>query len=297
MSFSSQLKIELCTLWPSGVQKLAECYGLLMFARGFSFDNISILTENEEVSARYASFLRTIFDVSARVAQSGTRKDLNTVKVTGAADRAKIMHFFGYVKSGDSFIINKKYVDTTARISDFLRGAFLACGSITNPEKEYHLEFVLSSETQAKEIAELIKTANLKPRVTKRGNCHVVYFKESGQIEDILTFMGATTATLDIIDVKIYKDFRNLANRRANAEIANITKTVSAAAPQIEAAKKLRDKGVLTELSTELAEAVMLRLDNPELSLRDLAALTSDHVSRSGINHRLAKIMKIAEEL
>ena len=295
MSFSSQLKIELCTLWPSGVQKLAECYGLLMFARGFSFDNISILTENDEVASRYSAFLRSIFGVSARAAQSGTRKDLNTVKVVGAADREKILHFFGYVKADNLREVSSEFVDTTAKMSDFLRGAFLACGSIANPEKEYHLEFVLSSEVLAGELFDLIKTAGMTPRVTKRGSSFVVYFKESSQIEDMLTFIGASRATLDIIDVKIYKDFRNLANRRANAEIANIGKTVSAAAPQIEAAQTLLEKKV--DLTKELAEAVRLRIENPELSLRDLAALTSDGISRSGLNHRLAKIMKIAKEL
>lgn len=295
MSFSSNLKNELCQVRPSGSQKPAECYGLLMYSRGFSFDNISILTENEEVALRYARLLRLVADVSTRAVQSGVQKELTAVSVPSASDRAKIMHYFGYTKNSENLCINGSLVSNDADAGAYLRGAFLACGSVCDPNKEYHLEFSLSDDFAAKELMRLLISCGFAPREVSRERGATVYFKESGQIEDLLTFIGASAATLEIINIKIYKDFRNLANRRANAEVANISKTVAAAAKQLDAAAYLADNGILEELPPELAEAAKLRLENPELSLRDLAQLTEGSVSRSGMNHRLAKLIEIAE--
>lgn len=296
MSFSSNLKNELCQIRPSGSQKLSECYGLLMYSRGFSFQNISILTENEEVALRYAKLLRAAVDVSTRSVHSGVRKELIAVSVPSAGDRAKILHAFGYTAGTPLHVIHEPLVANDADTGAFVRGAFLACGSMADPKKEYHLEFCVTDADAAGELYRLLTACGFEPRSIVRNKCSVIYFKESGQIEDLLTFIGASAMTLEIMNIKIYKDFRNLANRRTNAEVANISKTVAAAAPQLEAAEYLRDRGMLEELPPELREAALLRLENPDLSLRDLAALSSDAVSRSGMNHRLAKIVAVAEK-
>ena len=296
MSFSSDLKNELCQVRPSGSQKPAECYGLLLYSRGFSFENLSILTEHEEVALRYARLLRLTADVSTRVVQSGSRKELLCVSVPSAADRAKILHLFGYTRRDERFAILPEMVETDADAGAFLRGAFLACGSIANPTKEYHLEFCTPDAFLGEELRRLLSDHGFAPRVTARGKCAVVYFKESGQIEDLLTLMGGANMTLELMQIKVYKDFRNRANRLTNAEVANIGKTIAAAAPQVEAARFLWSHGLLEELSPELREAAELRLQNPELSLRDLAALCAEPVTRSGLNHRLTRLCRIAEE-
>lgn len=296
MSFSSRLKDELCSIRPSGCCRLAECYGMLMFSRSFSFEHISILTENEQVAARYASLLKLCEDVTAVTTRSGADKEYLAVSVAGSADRAKIMHSFGHTKSESTLKITESFVAKDCCAGAFVRGAFLAGGSMSDPNKEYHLEFFVSDSAAADELLRLLISCGFKPGRTERASACVLYFKGSDQIEDLLTFMGAGNTTLEIMNIKIYKDFRNLANRRANCELANIGKTVSAAAPQLKAIRYLADSGLLQELPDELKEAAALRLEHPELSLRDLAAMTHDGVSRSGFNHRLTKLKKIAEE-
>lgn len=296
MSFSSQLKDELCSIRPSGCCKAAQCYGMLMFSRSFSFENISILTENEQVAGCYSKLLRLTFDVTAAVTRSGADREFLSVSVTGGADRTKIMHSFGYTKQDRELRITESFVRKDCCAGAFVRGAFLVSGSITDPNKGYHLEFSVSENTSAGELTRLLVSCGFAPRTTRRNGSSVIYFKGSDQIEDLLTFMGAGSGALEIMNIKIYKDFRNLANRRANCEVANIEKTVSAAAPQLKAIEFLKSSGIIEELTPELKEAARLREENPELSLRDLAEMTADKVSRSGFNHRLAKLVKIADD-
>lgn len=296
MSFSSRLKDELCSIRPSGCCKAAECYGMLMFSRSFSFDNISILTENEQVAARYAKLLKLCVEVSAAVTRTDSDKEYFCAGVLGGTDRARIMHNFGHTKNDECLKISEKFVAKDCCAGAFVRGAFLAGGSIADPNKEYHLEFVVSDESAANELFRLLTACGFSPRKTRRQSAEIIYFKGSDQIEDLLTFIGAGNTTLEIMNIKIYKDFRNLANRRANCEIANIEKVVAAAAPQLKAIKYLREQGIMQELPDELKEAARLREENPELSLRDLAAMAADGVSRSGFNHRLSKLVKIATD-
>ena len=173
-------------------------------------------------------------------------------------------------------------------------GAFLSCGQVSDPGKEYHLEFVAGSETAAFGLLQLLRELGFDPKLIDRGSGFVVYLKDSENVEDLLTYMGAPGAALQVMDVKIVKTVRNKANRITNCENANIGKTVSASVAQLTAIERLEQAGRLSGLSPELQETAAARREHPDLALSELAALLG--VSRSGVNHRLKKLTELAAE-
>ena len=178
----------------------------------------------------------------------------------------------------------------------FLRGAFLACGSVTDPDKEYHLEFVLDDESFGDSLARLIGKFGLSARTGTRRRMTLVYLKGQADITDMLSLMGAQEARFRMEDAFIRKGFRNLANRAVNCDSANLSRTVLAAEKQtraIWAVLEDRGKGNLPAPLLEIAE---LRLANPELSLEDLGALCDPPVGKSGANHRMKRLLALAEE-
>jgi len=179
----------------------------------------------------------------------------------------------------------------------FLRGAFLAVGSVTDPKKDYHLEFASPHQQLCRDLLALMEGLGLNPKYMTRKGSGIVYFKESEQIEDLLTMMSATNSSLEIMGVKILKNIRNKANRVTNCETANITKTVDAASLQLEMIEIIYRKAGLDSLPPELREIALERMNNPDMSLRELGEQLSPPLSRSGVNHRLARLKKIADEL
>ena len=174
---------------------------------------------------------------------------------------------------------------------------FLSCGSVSSPEKNYHLEFVIPFLKLSNDLFSFLVELGASPKHVVRKGYHVIYFKDSAQIEDLLTMMGATNSTLQLINVKIDKDMRNHVNRRVNFETANIDRSVVAGSRQIEAIRKIQKKKGLDSLSDGLREIAQLRLENPEASLQELEALVDGSLSRSGINHRLKRLVQIADEM
>jgi DNA-binding protein WhiA len=179
----------------------------------------------------------------------------------------------------------------------FLRGVFLATGSITNPEKGYHLELRMADAETAEKIFTVITNHGLFAKTGKRRGKNIIYIKESGQIEDFLTFIGGSRLALEIMNVKIIKKVRENLNRKANFEVANIIRTTNASAGQIADIKLILQNQDKQPLTPELKEAALLRADNPDLTLRELAALCNPPLTRSGLNHRLQKLHLLAEEL
>ncbi|MEG2087408.1 MAG: DNA-binding protein WhiA, partial [Angelakisella sp.] len=174
--------------------------------------------------------------------------------------------------------------------------AFLACGSLADPQKKYHLEFSLSRQEQADTITSVFSDVGFLPRVTERRGLPLLYFHDSQQLEDILTFLGCPRLSLEIMGVKIVKERRNTANRAANCDNANIDKIVGAAALQVDAIHKIYQNGGEASLPDELRELAALRLAEPELSLRELGQQLTPKLSRSGVNHRLERLVAIAAE-
>jgi DNA-binding protein WhiA len=179
----------------------------------------------------------------------------------------------------------------------FLRGLFLKCGSISAPGRNFMLSFVLPDDEYADYIEDILNSADLPPKRSVRRDRPVLYYKASESIEDVLAFMGGAKAALDIINVKIMSEVRNTANRLCNAETANLDRIARAAAEQCEAIKIIQKYGVMQNLAPELRECAELRLANPDMSLNELLLQLRGSVSKSGLNHRLRKLVQIAETL
>jgi hypothetical protein len=305
MSFSFETKQELATLPNEGkTQSLAQCYGMLLFAKKFTYNEIIFTTENKFVNAKMTDLLMELFapvtesSCGLKAGHSGHR--LITTRVLSCDHCNRIFTAFGYNSKDFSLRINRANISDDTQLAFFLRGAFLSCGSVTDPEKGYHLEFKVPYRNLANDLLTLlceIEQCNLKPKAVVRQGYYIVYFKDSEQIADFLTFIGAFNSSMSIMGTKAIKEVRNNAIRRVNSELHNIKKTADASARQIKAIKRLMKSQEYNTLSPELKEIAQLRLENPEMSLRALGELTSDGISRSGVNHRLKKLMSYTDEV
>lgn len=295
MSFSSDVKSEI-----TKIENLSSCcfhaqvYGLVLFAH-FSKYNLSITSENSDVFELYLSYLRSYCGVEPTISDTGTKKLTAYLKTDN--DKAKVFDKFGHSLSETSLRINRANISDECCQSSFLRGAFLACGTVTDPERGYHLEFVVPYKRLCMDFMKFMDEIGLNPKYIVRKGNHIIYFKDSESIEDILAIIGAQSASLHIMGIKIEKDVKNTVNRRLNFEISNINKTVNAAKLQVEAIEYIENNIGISSLPDSLQELAHLRLDNPEASLSELEKLLDEPISRSGINHRLSRIVKIAENI
>ena len=305
MSFASETKNEICKIMPqnSCCQK-AECYGLLLFAKNFSLHAITLTTENTAVAHRAAQLAaqttQNYVDLATALSHHATHKSAYIITVAGEDQRKSVLSYFGYTGKEISLRINRANMEDECCESAFLRGAFLSCGTVTNPEKDYHLEFVIPFLNLARDFMTLLSESyalDLQPALVNRKGSYVVYIKGSERIADLLTYVGAPNAAMELMQVKMVKEVRNYVNRKTNFETANIDKTVSAAAKQVAALEKIIKGMGIGFLPEELRELASLRYENPELSLRELGESLSEPISRSGVNHRLQRIIELAENL
>ncbi len=206
----------------------------------------------------------------------------------------KILH--KYKITGSERTINSEIIATNS-LGVFTAGVFIACGSVNDPSKEYHLEFSVTQEKLARELSVLLGDIGVTARTVQRRGQHIVYIKESESIEDVLTFIGAQQCTLELMNVKIWKDVRNKANRIANCDSANIDKVVKAAMKQIEDIHLIQQSMGLDSLSQELREIAEIRLENNDMSLQEIGESLSVPISRSGVNHRFKKLAAMADEI
>ena len=193
--------------------------------------------------------------------------------------------------------IERHIFDDDSMKRAYIRGAFIGGGSISNPEKTYHLEFVTHSEEYARDLCNLVNSFKLNSKVIQRKNSFIVYIKEGEQIVDLLNIIGAHSSLLEVENIRIMKEMRNNVNRLVNCETANLSKTVNAAVRQVESIKLIQSQIGLQRLPENLREVAELRLNYPDESLKELGEMLDPPVGKSGINHRLRKIEKIAEEL
>ena len=211
------------------------------------------------------------------------------------SDRLKILALIDFGISDT--VIDRSLFLRECCPQSFIRGAFLACGGINDPEKEYRAEFSVKNEALAKDLLSLLAEYDIILKKTQRSTATVLYTKDSGMIEDLLTVMGDTTRTLDIMDTKIMKSVKNNINRQRNCDNANITKTVEASIKQRTAIEYLENADRLLSLPEELLEAAMLRKENPDLTLKELCKVSKAPITVSGLNHRLKRIIEIYEEM
>ena len=191
----------------------------------------------------------------------------------------------------------KKIVKDTCCKRAFLKGMFLGSGCIVNPNTDYHFEITTKSKTYADYVIKIMNEFELSPKYIKRNSNHVIYIKDSEQISTLLAILGANKAVLEYENVRISKSIKNNINRSVNCETANLTKTIEAAVKQQEAIKKLKSEDKFNELNPKLKEIAALRLKYPDVSLDELALKCSYKISKSGVYHRLNKIVKLAEEI
>ena len=295
MSFSSDVKSEIAkTENISSCCLHAQVYGLVLFAH-FSKYNFSITTENSDVFELYLSYLRDYCEVEPVINDSGAKKQ--TAYLRTDSEKEKAFEKFGHSLKETTLRINRANITDECCAGAFLRGVFLACGTVTAPERGYHLEFVVPYKKLCTDLIKFLDELELNPKYIVRKGNHVIYFKDSESIEDILAIIGAQDASLYVMGIKIEKDVKNKVNRKLNFEMSNISKTVDAANLQVEAIEYIESKVGISSLPDTLQKIAYIRLENPESSLSELGKLMDEPISRSGINHRLNRIVKIAEEL
>ena len=296
MSFSSEVKRELCKVHVKMKElEKAEAYGLLLFCRKFASDEICFRTESGSSAQRFSQLTAVTTGAIVEIRKTLTARKssdaLYTVLIPSKDDCEHVFSYFGHDVTQPSLRINMGNIEFEPCAAAFLRGAFLVCGSITDPQTEYRLEFNTVHKILSEELAGG-KAASVK--IANRRGAFVVYLKDSEDIADLLTLMGAGGASMNVMQVKIEKSLENSLNRKINSQIANADKSASASAKQVRAIQKLADCGVLNTLSPELQAAARLRLDHHVASLKELVELSDVPISRSGLNHRLAKLVELA---
>lgn len=299
MSFSFDTKNELCKL---PVQKLccarAEAYGILLYCNTFSSTEVRIITENPNFAARLPKLFKRAFNLQFdRQPELGAPGKM-VFQITDRKKLDRIINLLGYDPRQHLVLhINFGMLEEECCRASFLRGIFFAGGSITDPLKRYHLELTTFHLQASREMEVLLRECGYPPKSIARNSSFVTYFKQSDQIEDFLTMIGAPVAAMKIMSAKLEKDLRNSVNRRLNCDSANLDKAVEAAQEQMEAIRKLRTAGLLEQLPDKLQLTAALRLENPELTLSELAEEFDPPVTKSCLNHRLRKIMELAKEL
>lgn len=297
MSFSSQVKNELVKIeHENACCKKSLLYGMALFSKSFSYREIVFQSKNRETAELFVSLLNELCRIQPKITTSPKGK-IFTVAIRKEASTSRIMAFFGHSRTETSLKINFSNFTCQECQKAFIKGAFLSCGAISSPEKDYHLEFSVPYMNLSKSLMTALMELELNPKLTNRKGYNIIYFKDSEAIEDCLYLIGASKSMFDIMNVKIVKEIRNTANRKANCETANIEKTVAAASPQIAAILKIQKKKGLDSLSEPLRQMAQIRLENPDSSLGELAQMFNPPISRSGVNHRLNRLVKIAESL
>ena len=297
MSFSSEAKEELCrTGFGGGCCARAELYGVLLHCNTFTPQEVRVITESGDFAERLPGLLDRAFGVRFdRLPGEGEQKYI--FQITEMEKISRMIDAFGFDSRQSPVLhINFGLLEEECCRAAFLRGAFLAGGSITEPSKRYHLELVTSHAQASRELAALLTDMGRQPRQTARSGCQVTYFKSSGQIEELLTVMGAPRSALELKNTRAEKQLRNGVNRRVNCEAANLDKAVDAAQEQLLAIRRLYELDRVEGLSAQLKETIILRETYPELTLSQLAEEFDPPITKSGLNHRLRKLVELSKQ-
>ena len=295
MSFSADTKQELCRApLERPCCRTAELYGLLLCAPVFSDTEIRVSSANAGIVRRVSTLLERALKLNCPPEPVGTRFQL---RIQEPDVLRRVFAAFGYdFRPSVSYHLNRNILENDCCAPAFLRGAFLMCGSVASPEKKSHLELKIAHASLAREVMSLMLDSGISPRSTERGSSSLIYLKETAGIEDFLTLIGASRAAMAIMEAKIEKSVRNRVNRQVNCETANLLKTSTASQRQIAAIEAALARGGIEIFPENLRETVDLRVAYPEASLSELAARFSPPISKPGLDHRLKRILKIAEQ-
>ncbi len=308
MSFSSDVKNEIIKSCESGKKlRICQILGMICFGAklvgtsdGFRF---RFQSENPKISRLLYTVLKNDMKLDAGIRiHKSVKNAAYHVVVENEEHIRRLFRYVGLIGPADelgSFInykINSQLVKTSNEKKAFLKGAFLAGGSVTTPQKNFHLEFATTHYRLSTDFEKLLESLSMSPRTVMRKSSYVVYFKSGEEIADILTVLGAYDSVMEYHNIKIIKEMRNSINRKMNCETANMTKTIDASMAQVKAIEKLEKLGILSQLSEQLREIAHLRLEHRELSLQELGSMLSSPIGKSGVNHRLRKLVEEAEK-
>lgn len=297
-SFSAGAKAEVCRVVP---QKqccaMAQCFGILLFSNSFTADIIRIITESREFGYILPKLFHKAFGLEFDSFPSLESPGKLVFQIDDPGKLETILTGYGFDRSLLSLHVNLPVVENDCCKAAFLRGAFLAGGSVTDPEKGYHLELATTHHSVARETDALMEeTLGFYPKLAARGGGQVLYIKQSDLISDCLTFFGAPIAAMGIMEAKLEKELNNKVNRRCNCDDANTSKVVEAAQEQLAAIRVLRERNLLEHLPQKLQAAAAAREKNPESSLTELAAMMEPPISKPAMNSRMKKILQTAKE-
>ena len=309
MSFSSSAKCSLLEELPTRTCcKKALLMGLLTYSSIFSREKIKLVTEIKPASDVVISLLDELYGIKSNLyvtERKHSREDsesteaVSSYKIT-VAGKKEISKMNADLKknSVSLYRVNKDIFDKKCSrcASMFLRGAFIASGTVSKPESSFHLEISTPFKNLASDTVELCRESGFSPRIALRGSNNVIYLKKCDDIADFLAFIGANTASFDYINESIVRESRGLANRAVNCDTANIKKTVNAANEAMTAIKYLKDNKLMEKLPEDLRKTAELRYDNPQASLLELAEMSTPPLTKSGVNHRLKKIINVYDK-
>ena len=310
MSFSGMVKEELSRqIGTARHCRIAELAALIGFCGRLEHfpqgEKLKLQTENETVARKCFTLLQKTFNIEKEISvRENSHLKRVKVYVLEISDPEEIREILQATK----LIADSKFCDTLI-LQDmlvvqqscckraYIRGAFLASGSISDPEKGYHFEIVYPDERKAQQLQTIIRSFSVDAKIVQRKKSYVVYVKEGAQIVDMLAVMEANVALMDLENIRILKEMRNSVNRKVNCETANINKTVNAAVKQMEDIKLIQQVMGFEQLSDGLAQIAELRMQYPEATLKELGMMLSPQVGKSGVNHRLRKLSALADEL
>ena len=297
MSFSGEVKEELVKQIASARHcQLAELAAILEYIGGVrtkadGTNYLEVQQETPYVARKCFTLLKKTFNIDTKMEEEDNHFQYEKEEVV-----SKILQAIKYSHEKER-VVNSMVIKSLCCKRAFLRGAFLSIGSMSNPEKGYHLEFVCENESQAKQIQDTLAIFDVEAKIVTRKRYQVVYIKESEGIVEVLNIMGAHISLMNLENLRILKDMRNSINRRVNCEAANITKTVNAATKQIDDILYIRDHYGFDNLSDNLREIAEVRLDYPDATLKELGEYLEPKVGKSGVNHRLRKLSELADRL
>ena len=271
---------------------------MLIFSRAFSISEISLMTEIQAVAEHYCTSIRDLTGITPEL--TCTKAGNYKINIPTRADRLKILEYFGYTGKELALRINLSNLEQTNEdccSKAFLRGAFLVCGSVTDPQKDYHIEFSVAKAKLCDDLMQVIGDLGLRCKKIIRSNSFVVYSKEAESIEDYIGTMGANNAFLEVMQTRAMKDIKNQINRRSNFESANLSRSIEAGLKQVAIIEEILKKIKLSDMTKDLEELCSLRLENPDISLDELGKMMNPELSRSAVSRRFKKLEKIAAEL
>lgn len=311
MSFSGTVKEEL-SMQKSRARhcQIAELSAIISMCGNVIIDSrdnyrLKICTENIAVVRKSFTLIRKAFNIRTDIAVRTNRGNGNISYLLAVKDPNEAQRILEAVKlrsdNGDIYeelsVVRNVVIQQSCCKRAFIRGAFLAGGSMSDPQKAYHFEIVCAAEAKAMQLRDIINSFDLDAKIVKRKKAYVVYLKEGTQIVDVLNVMEAHVALMNLENIRILKEMRNSVNRKVNCETANINKTVSAAVKQLEDIQYIKDTVGFEKLSEGLLEVALMRLQYPEATLKELGSLLTTPVGKSGVNHRLRKLSEIAEKV